>query len=66
MEFTIKSEPGCSFSCIACLKNEGQMFEEHEIRTEIVLTYKEIVKDLVRPFQVLLLRIFINFYGQFL
>lgn len=42
MDITIKSEPN---SCVACLRNDGQMFGENEMRQEIVLTYKKIIKD---------------------
>lgn len=51
MDFAIKSELDSSYSCIACLRNDGQMFEEHEMRTEIVVAYKEIVKDHVKSFK---------------
>lgn len=51
MDFAIKSELDSSYSCIACLRNDGQMFGEHEMRTEIVVAYKEIVKDHVKSFK---------------
>lgn len=45
MDFQIKSEQNSVSSCIACLRNDIQLFGEQEMPPEIVSAYKDIVKD---------------------
>lgn len=46
MEIKIKSEP--LSGCIACLKNDVQVFSEYELSNHTILAYKDLVKDQVR------------------
>lgn len=44
-DLSIKLDPYSKVCCVACLKSKVQTFNEHEINTEIMSIYKELLKD---------------------
>uniref|UniRef100_A0A336MAY9 CSON014595 protein n=1 Tax=Culicoides sonorensis TaxID=179676 RepID=A0A336MAY9_CULSO len=51
MDFPVKLEQDSVNVCFACCKNDDQLYEIHEIKPEILLTYEGIVKEKLREEQ---------------
>lgn len=45
MDFPIKVEINSDPNCVACLRNDLEIFGEHEMKPEILLAYNDIVKE---------------------